>query len=233
MGAELKEDAVLPGEGSTDEIKAGDAGHVRGQDFPRRVPAAAVLAVSYAAGSIPFSGIAARVLRGQDLRRIGNGTVSGTSLFAVAGFAPLAAAGCLELAKGAVGPLLAGRDRPFLGAMAAGAAVTAHNWSPLIGFGGGRGLSVAMGACLPGMPEGSLLLGAGMGVGRLANNTGAGSAVAIASLPLLLRVTRGKAGLAAGLCLALPMVVKRLTGNHAPPAPKLRSYGRRLLLDRD
>ena len=56
--------------------------------------------------------------------------MSGTALYRVAGFTPLAVAGVLDVAKGAVGPLLAGRDRPVLAAVAGGAAVAGHNWSP-------------------------------------------------------------------------------------------------------
>src|SRR5207248_5425303 len=48
--------------------------------------AVAVLVSSYAAGSIPFSYVAARIATGVDLRRPGSGTVSGTGLYEVSGF---------------------------------------------------------------------------------------------------------------------------------------------------
>src|SRR5262249_39690637 len=66
--------------------------------------AAAILALSFGAGAIPFSYLAGRRSRGVDLRRVGTGTVSGASLYRVAGFGPLAAAGGLEGAQGAGGP---------------------------------------------------------------------------------------------------------------------------------
>ena len=75
-------------------------------------PPAVVVASSYLAGAVPFSNLTARRTRGVDLRDVGNGTVSGTALYQVAGFGPLALGGVLDVAKGAVGPLLAGRDRP-------------------------------------------------------------------------------------------------------------------------
>ena len=62
-----------------------------------------------------------------DLRDVGTGTVSGTALYHVAGFGPLALAGVCDVAKGAVGPLLAGSDRPELAAVAGGVAVAGHN----------------------------------------------------------------------------------------------------------
>jgi glycerol-3-phosphate acyltransferase PlsY len=52
-----------------------------------------VLASAYLAGSVPFSGLAARLVAGVDLRDHGTGTVSGTGLYEVAGFVPLALAG--------------------------------------------------------------------------------------------------------------------------------------------
>ena len=70
----------------------------------------AVLAAAYIAGAIPFSNLMARRRRGVDLRSVGSGTVSGTSLYQVAGFGALAAAGVCDVAKGSVGPLLAGRE---------------------------------------------------------------------------------------------------------------------------
>jgi glycerol-3-phosphate acyltransferase PlsY len=194
-----------------------------------------VLAVSYLTGSIPFSNIAARRLKGVDLRYVGTGTVSGTGLHQVAGFGPLAVVGCTELAKGAAGPLLArmaGRSRR-VEALAAAAAVTGHNWSPFLGLKGGRGVSVALGASLATRPEAALVLGLGLGGGRLAKQSGAGCALAIAALaPALWRV-RGSEGLLLGASLALPLAAKRIIGNHPPPSRDLRHYAHRFLFDRD
>src|SRR5438270_13312355 len=81
-----------------------------------------VFGAAYLAGAIPFSNLMARRRRGVDLRTVGSGTVSGTSLYEVAGFGALALAGICDIAKGAVGPLLAGRDRPALQSAACAAA---------------------------------------------------------------------------------------------------------------
>src|SRR5207244_1892983 len=108
-----------------------DRRHVSLRRPARRSPAV-VLAAGYAAGAIPFSNIAARRARGVDLRAVGTGTVSGTALYRVAGFGPLALAGIFDVAKGAVGPVLAGRDRPVLAAAGGGLAVAGHNWSPFL-----------------------------------------------------------------------------------------------------
>src|SRR2546423_4428071 len=105
-----------------------------------------VLSAAYVSGAIPFSNLMATRRRGVDLRDVGSGTVSGTSLYQVAGFGALAVAGICDIAKGAVGPALAGRDRPVLQAAACGVAVVGHNWSPFLGGAGGRGVSPAVGA---------------------------------------------------------------------------------------
>jgi glycerol-3-phosphate acyltransferase PlsY len=195
-----------------------------------------VIAAGFAAGAVPFSGLAARLVAGVDLRRQGTGTVSGTGLYEVAGFGPLALAGSLDVAKGALGPLLAGpRRRPVLAALSAGAAVAGHNWSPLLGGAGGRGLSPALGATLACAPEGTVVLGAAMAVGRIVHQTALVSLLGIGALVPVLWRRRGLPGLVLAVSLALPMVGKRLTGNSPlPPGPERAKVIRsRLLFDRD
>lgn len=199
----------------------------------RNLSPGSVLGFSYLIGSVPVANLASKALKGVDLRDVGNGTVSGTGLYTVAGFTPLAVAGCLELAKGAAGPLIAGRARPMLRAAGAGAAVTGHNWSPLLRFSGGRGLSVAMGALLAVAPEGSALIGAGLGIGRIVGETGLSGFAAVASLPLVLYRSRGRSGAAAGMFIAVPIVAKRLAGNGRPKKVVARVYLNRLLFDSD
>ncbi|HEY7488315.1 MAG TPA: glycerol-3-phosphate acyltransferase [Streptosporangiaceae bacterium] len=197
-----------------------------------RPPSGLVLAASYAAGAVPFTQIAARLLRDVDLRRHGNGTVSGSGLFEVAGLGPLLAAGLCDCAKGAVGPLLAGpRERPGLAALAAAAGVAGHNWSPVLSGAGGRGISPALGALAVTAPSGAVLLLGGLAAGRLTRQTGLGCLVAFAALVPVLRRTAGADGARVGAAVLAPMLAKRLLGNG--PAASPRVYGRRLLFDRD
>jgi len=206
--------------------------HRRARSRPPSVPA--VLSVSFLLGAIPFSGVAARLVAGVDLRRTGTGTVSGTGLYEVAGFGPLALAGSLDVAKGAVGPLLAGRNRRVLGAMAAGAAVTGHNWSPVLRGAGGRGISPALGAGLVLAPEAVVVLGVGLGGGRLLRQSGLGTFIAAVALFPVLARRRGVPGVALAFAIALPMLVKRVTGNDgAATGSSTRTYVWRLLFDHD
>lgn len=199
----------------------------------RALSGAAIIGASYLVGSIPFAQIASELTTGTDLRTVGTGTVSGTNLHEVAGFGPLAVSGVLELAKGAVGPLLAGKDRPVVRALAAGAAVAGHNWSPFLRGAGGRGISPATGALLATAPAGAAVLLGGMAVGRLAGETAIGSAVADIALVPVVRAAHGAAWSVAVAVLA-PMLVKRLAGNRLPPSgSNARIYLNRLLYDRD
>jgi acyl phosphate:glycerol-3-phosphate acyltransferase len=191
------------------------------------------IALGFAAGAVPFANIAAKRRAGVDLRSVGNGTVSGSGLYEVAGKGPLVVAGLFELAKGALGPALAGRDRPVVGALAGAAAVAGHNWSPFLGGAGGRGISPAMGALLVTAPAGSGLLLAGLALGKLAGETALGSFIAdLLLVPVAARV-HGRRGGAAAFAVLVPIVAKRLMGNAPPAQPVPSVYLYRLVFDRD
>jgi acyl phosphate:glycerol-3-phosphate acyltransferase len=193
----------------------------------------ASIALGFGAGSIPFSNVVARWRAGVDLRTVGSGTVSGTGLYEVAGTGPLIAVGLFELAKGAVGPLLAGRRHPVMAALAGAAAVAGHNWSPLLRGAGGRGISPAVGALLVNAPAGSGVLLAGLALGKLGGETALGSFIAdLVLVPVSARV-HGRRGRASALAVLVPIVAKRLMGN-GPPLSQARSvYLYRLVFDRD
>jgi acyl phosphate:glycerol-3-phosphate acyltransferase len=198
-------------------------------------PRAAMVPVvaGYLAGSIPFSNLASRAIRGIDLREVETGTVSGTSLYRVAGFGPLAVAGVLEVAKGAIGPALAGPERPGAAILAAGGAVAAHNWSPWLRGAGGRGISPALGALMMTAPEGAGLLVAGLIAGRAGGETAAGCLVAYLALGPVLARRRGRFGALLATAVLVPMFAKRAAGNGPPATRDWRTYACRLVLDRD
>jgi acyl phosphate:glycerol-3-phosphate acyltransferase len=225
------------GEPSHDQPRAAPGGDPPPPAEPgrrrRRPPAVAVVALAGLAGSIPFSNLAARARAGVDLRDVGTGTVSGTALFDVAGFGPLAVAGVCDLAKGAIGPVLAGRDRPALAAVATGASVVGHNWSPWLRGAGGRGISPALGALVVRDWPGTVTLAIGLAAGRLAKATGLGSFVADVALVPVLHRTKGRAGAMIGAAVVGPLLAKRLMGNRRPDRPGLGVYVHRLVFDSD
>lgn len=200
---------------------------------PDRFPAFAAIGVGFLVGSIPFSNIAARLTRGVDLRSVGSGTVSGTGLYRVAGFGPLAVAGILDVAKGSVGPVLATSKRPGIAALAGGAAVVGHNWSPFLRGAGGRGISPAIGALLAQSWPGAVTLLGGLVVGRLLGETAIGSLVAdVVLVPLLWRVG-GRRAAGAGAAIVVPMLLKRLAGNGPITGDRRSTLVARVVFDRD
>jgi glycerol-3-phosphate acyltransferase PlsY len=193
----------------------------------------AVVGLSYLLGSLPFSNLAARTVAGVDLRRVGSGTVSGTSLHAVAGFGPLAVAGILDVGKGAVGPLLLHGDLIPM-AIAGSAAIAGHNWSLFLRGAGGRGISPALGALAVIAWPGAIALLVGLVVGRLLHHTAVVSLISQAALVPILISREGAAGALAAALLLIPMWAKRLAGNRWPVDPPILSgLLERWLFDRD
>ena len=188
---------------------------------------------AYLLGAVPFSYFAARLASGHDLRSFGTGTVSGSGVGEASGFWPMAAAGLLDIGKGVLAALPWAGSRPWLAALMAGAAVIGHNWSIFLRGAGGRGISVAGGACLVLGWEGAVALSLGLALGRLAGHTAVGSFVSLPALPLVLGLTRGPAGLLLGSALAVPMLVKRVAGNAPPSSRRPGALWFRLLHDRD
>jgi len=191
----------------------------------------AVLVFAYLLGAVPFSNLFARRLRGIDLRETGTGTVSGTGLYRVAGFGPLAVAGVLDVAKGAIAVLFAGPGRPVLAALAGGMAVIGHNWSLFLRGAGGRGLAPSMGTLLVQAWVGVVVILAGLAVGRAREESGLGSFVALVLVVPSLAVTGGRYDALAGACAVTPVLVKRVTGNEPTSDWSVRVH--RLVYDND
>jgi glycerol-3-phosphate acyltransferase PlsY len=192
-----------------------------------------VLVAAYVLGSIPFSNVFARRLRDVDLRDVGSGTVSGTGLYRVAGFGPLAIAGLLDIAKGAAAAALAG-DHHVLAALACGIVVVGHSWSVFLRGAGGRGISPAMGALLVVAWPGTVVLLLGLAVGRLLHHTALGSFAADVVLVPVLALTHGADGALAAAAVVVALFAKRIAGNGRPPADApSRVWTNRLLYDAD
>jgi glycerol-3-phosphate acyltransferase PlsY len=122
---------------------------------------------------------------------------------------------------------------PALAAVAGGAAVVGHNWSPFLRGAGGRGISPALGALLVVAWPGAVMLLAGMILGKVFGETAVGALVAELALTPVLAVTHGAVGALAGISIAIPMLVKRVVGNAPAKPPRGQTYRNRILYDRD
>ncbi|MBT4143136.1 MAG: glycerol-3-phosphate acyltransferase [Chloroflexi bacterium] len=123
--------------------------------------AAVLVAISYLIGGVPAAYLGGRLQRGVDIREHGNGNVGTVNAVRMLGMrsgllilGADAAKGALVIAIGR----FAGASDYTLFAMAI--AVTAgHNWSPYIGFKGGKGVAVIFGISLAMAPVLSTLAG--------------------------------------------------------------------------
>lgn len=188
---------------------------------------------AYLLGAIPISNLTARAAAGVDLRAVDGGTVSGTGVYRVAGFGPVAVAGVLDIAKGALAALPMAGSRPAVAALAGGASVIGHNWSVFLRGAGGRGISTALGATLLLAPAGTVVLGVGLAAGRMARRTSLGSFAAMVALTPVLTITDGGVGTLLGVALVVPMWAKRVVGNRLPEQPGWYVYLHRLAFDHD
>jgi glycerol-3-phosphate acyltransferase PlsY len=187
---------------------------------------------AYVLGAVPFSQIVSVRVAGTDLRSVGTGTVSGTGLYRIAGLWPLILGGGLDVLKGVVAALLAGDDAALAVGVSA-AVVIGHCWSVFLRGAGGRGISPALGTLAVLYWPGAALLLAGLVIGRLVKETGLAALLGDVAMVALLGVSTGAWGVALGLAVVLPMLVKRVVGNTRSESAGLRVYVNRLLFDAD
>ncbi len=156
----------------------------------------ALVLIAYLLGSVSFSLLIVRFLRGFDVREHGSGNAGATNVLRLAGPGPAAAALALDVAKGVV-PVQAARalDAPgtVVGA-AAVAAVLGHVFPIFHGFRGGKGVATVAGALgsLSLIPAG-LALAVFLTVVAATRYISAASVITVASYPLLLYLC-GRAG---------------------------------------
>jgi len=114
---------------------------------------------SYLLGSIPSAYIAGRLVKGIDIRKVGDGNVGAANAYreigSKAGMAVLVA----DVGKGAIAvsitSILASQPVVLLAGLGA---VAGHNWPLYIGFRGGRGESTALGVLSVLLPQPMLIL---------------------------------------------------------------------------
>ena len=106
---------------------------------------------SYLLGAIPTSYLTVKLIKGQDLRRLGSGNLGATNLYRVLGWRYALPVGLFDMLKGAVPVLVFAREAGAseLGALGFGiAAVIGHVFSVFVGFKGGKGVATGAGVIL-------------------------------------------------------------------------------------
>ncbi len=110
---------------------------------------ALALIIAYLLGSIPTAYLVTRRLTGKDIRQMGGGNVGGLNTFREVGTLPALCVILFDVGKGVAAIAIAYWlfKVPPIPVMLAGlAAVVGHLWMPWLGFRGGKGVGVALGA---------------------------------------------------------------------------------------
>jgi len=103
--------------------------------------------IGYLLGSIPFAYIAARLVKGVDVRKVGGGNIGALNVMREIGTAAGIGVLIADIAKGAIAVLIAQwLDVSLIVVFIAGfAAVVGHNWPIFLKFSGGRGGATTLG----------------------------------------------------------------------------------------
>ena len=118
--------------------------------------------IGYLLGSIPSAYIAGRLLKKQDIRRMGGGNVGARNTFHEIGKVAGLTVGAVDIAKGAAAVAIAMYllDVGLIWVMAAGlATVAGHIWSIYLKFTGGNGLATTIGVLVVLLPWEILIAG--------------------------------------------------------------------------
>ena len=106
-----------------------------------------IVVLGYFLGSIPTAYIAGRLLKGRDIRQMGDGNMGAQNAFRQLGAKIGTAVFFIDAGKGALAIIIAQAvSLPQLAILITGvAAVIGHNWPVFLGFRGGRGESTTIG----------------------------------------------------------------------------------------
>jgi glycerol-3-phosphate acyltransferase PlsY len=142
-------------------FSGGRAGRMAGMDWFSQLGWLVVVVLGAClAGSIPFGFLAGK-MRGIDIRKHGSGNIGATNVFRTLGKGPGITVFVLDALKGFGAARLAiafwpdgsgGVSPELAGIFAAVAAILGHNFTPWLGFKGGKGIATSAGALLGLLP---------------------------------------------------------------------------------
>lgn len=115
--------------------------------------------MSYLLGSIPSAYIAGKLVKGIDIRRVGDGNVGAANAFRELGPAAGLTVMVIDILKGVAAVLITQAFASQIVVFLAGlAAVVGHTWPLFIGFKGGRGEATASGVLVSLLPAAMFIL---------------------------------------------------------------------------
>ena len=200
--------------------------------------AIAVIAASYAIGTIPVAYLAARA-RGIDLRDVGSGNPGASNIGETVSKNLMVPVGIAQIAQGLAGPMLARAANQPEGVQAAAglAAIAAHDWNPWLRWQGGRGVGPAIGFLLAMSPRDALPTFVAVAVTGVPFKASAQSiAAGLVAAPVAAALRGAKPATVLGCAAAAALVLlKRVLANGAPAPdlPRPAVWYTRLISDRD
>ncbi len=197
----------------------------------------AVFAVAYLVGSLPFSYIFAKMIKGVDITKVGSRNMGATNVLRTAGPLPAAFAFAGDFLKAVLLLLVLIRFFPAISwgtlLVAAVVVVLGHDFSVLAGFKGGKGVATTFGVVFVlSWPVALVELGIWLVVMVLRNTVSLASVVVFAALPVAALLLRHPPKLVLIYTLLAVLGIVRHAANirrlRAGEEPKLEwSYFRR------
>lgn len=119
-----------------------------------------ILIVGYLLGSIPTAYLAGRLLKGKDIRQMGDGNAGAANAFRQLGAKTGVAVFLIDAGKGFLAVLIAqATSLPQPAILLTGVVtVVGHNWPVFLGFRGGRGESTTIGVLLNALTQPMLIV---------------------------------------------------------------------------
>ena len=168
-----------------------------------------IIVLGYLLGSIPTAYIAGRLIKGRDIRQMGDGNMGAQNAFRQLGAKIGLSVGIIDALKGILAILIAqiaGISQASV-LLAGTAAVIGHNWPVFLGFRGGRGECTTIGVLLTLVTQPVLIAGSAATIGLLkTRNVIKASAVMFVPLPLICWWL-GVPGLLVSYSIGLPCLV--------------------------
>jgi len=121
-----------------------------------------VIIFGYLIGALPTAYLAGRILRGEDIRRMGDENMGAANAYRELGAWTGITVGIIDAGKGALAVLIAqasGMNQAVV-LVTGTAAIVGHNWPVFLGFRGGRGEATAIGVLLMLIPQPMLIMAA-------------------------------------------------------------------------
>lgn len=119
---------------------------------------------AYLIGSIPFSYLVARYIKGVDLRAVGSGNLGATNVTRTLGYGWGLSVLALDTAKGFLPVFFLSQlanpswDPELLKILLAAGVVTGHIFPLYLGFRGGKGAASGLGSCLAMIPKATVIV---------------------------------------------------------------------------